>query len=141
EVDPTTSMMQLQLDYDTSVIFTDLARAIGGYYSNVLQAMATEPESHYDSADLLSPTERDQILLEWNHTGKEFALAEKTLVHLLERTADEHRAKIALVFEDSQLSYKQMDRRSNQFAHYLMRHGVAPEVRVGVFLERSLEMM
>src|SRR5205807_9498476 len=48
---------------------------------------------------------------------------------------------LAVVYEDEQLSYKQLNQRANQLAHYLQRHGVGPEVRVGLRMQLSLEMV
>jgi len=48
---------------------------------------------------------------------------------------------VAVVFEDHALTYRELDARANRLAHYLRRRGVGPEVLVGLFVERSLEMV
>src|SRR5215212_191512 len=48
---------------------------------------------------------------------------------------------VAVVFDEAQVSYHELNRRANQLAHYLRRLGVGPEVQVGILLERSLEMI
>src|SRR5205807_325817 len=65
-----------------------------------------------------------------------------TCIHeLFEAQVERTPEALAVVYEDEQLSYKQLNQRANQLAHYLQRHGVGPEVRVGLRMERSLEMV
>ena len=48
---------------------------------------------------------------------------------------------IAASYENEQITYKELEKRANQLAHYLQKHGVGPESLVGVYMERSLQMM
>src|SRR6185295_12706480 len=48
---------------------------------------------------------------------------------------------VAVVYESTQLSYAELNRRANQVSHRLLREGVRPDDRVGLCVERSLEMM
>ncbi|MCR6651359.1 MAG: AMP-binding protein [Cellvibrionaceae bacterium] len=60
---------------------------------------------------------------------------------LFERQAAQHPEAIAVIFEDRQLSYRELNSRANRLAHYLIRQGVQPETRVGIAVERSIEMV
>ena len=88
---------------------------------------------------MLTKRERTQILHEWNATQSEFPHA---CVHeLFEQQASLHPDSIALVFEERQLTYRELNQRANQIAHSLRKRGVGPEVLVGVCLERCPEML
>ncbi len=89
---------------------------------------------------MITDAERHKLLVEWNGTTTDY-LKDKCIHHLfaeqVERTAD----AIAVVFENQQLTYRQLNERANQLAHHLQRLGVGSETLVGVCMERSLEMI
>jgi amino acid adenylation domain-containing protein len=95
----------------------------------------------YDSTKVsLTEAERHQLLFEWNDTQADYP--KDTCIHQLfeaqvERTPD----AVAVVFEGQQLTYKQLNCRANQLAHYLQKLGVGPEVLIGICMERSLDMI
>ena len=66
---------------------------------------------------------------------------EKTLHDLVSEQAARTPDKIAVIFGDEQLTYAELERRANQVAYYLQDLGVGPETLVGLFVERSLDMM
>ncbi|WP_164021911.1 non-ribosomal peptide synthetase, partial [Pyxidicoccus trucidator] len=84
--------------------------------------------------------ERQQVLVEWNDTAAEFP-ADTCIHHAFEQQVARTPDAPALGFEDSWLSYRELDARSNQLAHHLRSLGVGPEVRVGLAAERSLELV
>ncbi|MFQ5615364.1 MAG: AMP-binding protein, partial [Anaerolineales bacterium] len=77
--------------------------------------------------------------MEWNNTHVPFP-EDACLHHFLEARAQQSPDSIALIFKDQQLTYGELNRRSNQLAHYLQSLGVGPDVPVAIFIERSLEM-
>ena len=88
----------------------------------------------------LTGGERRQILEEWNDTKRDYP-KEKCLQELIEAQAERTPDAVAVVFEDKQLTYRELHARANQLAHYLRSLGVGPEVLVGLCLERSIEMV
>jgi amino acid adenylation domain-containing protein len=87
----------------------------------------------------LSEAERDQLLYEWNDTCVEFpALCTH---QLFEQQVERDPDAIAVVFNEQRLSYRELNQRANQIAHYLRRLGVGPDRLVGVCLQRSPEMV
>ena len=85
-------------------------------------------------ADLLSAQERTTLLHTWNATAIE---NQSPCIHeLIAAQAMRTPEATALIYHDRQLSYQELDEQSNQVAHVLQRHGVAPLVRVGLCLER-----
>lgn len=115
---------------------------MAGNFQTLLTSIADESWQASDISTLaiLTPAERYQLLIEWNNT--ESAYPDNTSVHQLveaqvERTPD----AIALILEDQELSYQELNRRANQLAHYLQRLGVGPETIVALCFERSFEMV
>jgi amino acid adenylation domain-containing protein len=78
--------------------------------------------------------------VEWNDTRREYP-AEKCIHELFEEQAEKTPDAIALVFEDQQLTYRELNNRVNQLGHYLRKHGVGRDVLVGISLEKSLDMI
>ncbi|MDJ1497903.1 amino acid adenylation domain-containing protein [Cytophagaceae bacterium DM2B3-1] len=89
---------------------------------------------------LLSVPERHRILVEWNNTAKGYQ-TDICMHQLVEKQAALTPNAIAVLFEDTHLTYAQLNEKANQLAHLLLLHGAAPEVLVGICMEKSLEMV
>jgi amino acid adenylation domain-containing protein len=135
-----TSQIKLRLDYDASQVRAEQVKVFSDYFVKVLALMAAEPTSSYTSQSLLSKPERQQLLIDWNDTGAEFP--DQQCIHqLFEQQVERTPEAIALIFEAEQVSYRELNERANQLAHYLRQLGVRPEGRVGICVERSVEMV
>ncbi|MFK5969463.1 MAG: amino acid adenylation domain-containing protein [Candidatus Marithrix sp.] len=88
----------------------------------------------------MNNTELHKILVEFNDTKTDYP-HDKTIIDLFEEQVERTPENIAVVFEDKQLTYKELNNKSNQLANYLQTLGVKPEVLVGICVERSLEMV
>ena len=96
-----------------------------------------EPLSHLP---LMSKDERIQLLEEWNATKAHYPhqLCVHTIIEdQIERTPD----AVAIVFENQHLTYAELNRQANQLAHYLRTLGVGPDQKVGLYMERSLDLV
>ena len=118
---------------------TTIARMLENFQT-LLAAVVADPEQRVADLPLLTETERQQLLVEWNSSRTD--CPPDVCIHQLfeaqvERTPD----AIAVVFEAEQLTYGELNRRANQLAHYLRALGVGPEVLVAICLERSLKMV
>src|SRR5262249_35827106 len=89
---------------------------------------------------VLPEAERRQLVEEWNRTEAEYS-KEKRIHDLFEEQVERSPEAIAAVDEDEQVGYYGLNSRSNRLAHPLRGLGVGPEVRVGLYLERSLGMV
>ncbi|MFM7581464.1 MAG: non-ribosomal peptide synthetase, partial [Caldilinea sp.] len=89
---------------------------------------------------LLTVAERHQLLVEWNETAVDFG-QEKCIHTLFEEQVERTPDAVAVVFEETQLTYAELNARANQLAHTLQGLGVGPDVLVGLCVERSLEMV
>ncbi len=132
--------LKLELWYDTRRFDTDTTIRMLGHLRTLLEGMAVDIERPISELSLLTETERYQELVEWNNTKVEYP-QDQSFSELFEIQVAQSPDAIAVVFEDKAFTYNELNRRSNQLAHYLQRLGVGPEVRVGICLERSLEMV
>ena len=89
---------------------------------------------------LLTDVERHQLLVEWNDTSTDYP-QDLCLHELFEAQVNLTPDNIAVVFGDQRLTYRELNQRANQLAHYIRALGVGPEVLVGIFMSRSLEMV
>jgi amino acid adenylation domain-containing protein len=132
--------LQGLIEYATDLFERSTIERLIGHFENLLSGVLATPENRISELTLLNEAERRQLLVEWNDTAADYP-REKCIQELFAEQAAKTPASIALVFGDEQLSYAELDCRSNQLAHHLRRLGVGPEVVVGLCVERSLEMV
>ena len=109
------------------------------HYQAVLTVLAEQPQQAVGEIELLSEAEGKQ-LTEWGVNSARYPDGEP--VHrLIERQAQADPKATALIFDDEHLSYADLNIRANCLAHYLIALGVKPEVKVGIAVERSIEMV
>src|SRR6185369_4546162 len=139
-VDGPSSQISFHLDYNAAEITEEQIERIGEYYLKTLIEIGNKPASRYELPCLLSDEERQQLLVEWNDTSVEYP-AEQCIHELFEQQVERTPEEVALVFEAEQVSYRELNERANQLAHYLRQLGVGPEERVGICVERSVAMV
>ena len=110
------------------------------HWKTFLTSVSRDPEQRIAEAPILTGPEQNQILVEWNDTAMEYP-KDACLHELIERQAKHTPAAIAVVGEHSQLTYEELNSRSNQLARYLSKLGVVPGTLVGIFMDRSSEML
>nr|AXN93622.1 PuwE [Symplocastrum muelleri NIVA-CYA 644] len=108
--------------------------------ATTISCIVANPEQKLVELPLLSEAERYQLLVEWNHTKTEYP-ADKCIHELFEEQVQLTPNAVAVVYENSQLTYSELNARANQLADYLQTLGVKPEILVGICVERSLEMI
>ncbi|HKX57459.1 MAG TPA: condensation domain-containing protein, partial [Xanthomonadales bacterium] len=127
------------LTYAAELFEPESIRRLGGHYLHLLQQLAEHPERSLGDIDILSEAERLQ-LRGWGVNEQRYGNTEP--VHcLIERQVEARPEAVALIFGDSELSYAELNRRANRLAHRLIAHGVRPEVKVGIAVERSIDMI
>lgn len=135
-LNPTNSDLQLALYYDSSRLGHDQIRVIGDYYSKVLNLIVANQAKGFCIQDLVTEPEGARRTSASNNNDREAFIHRR-----FERQARQKPDEIAAGFEGRLITYGELNSRSNQLAHYLRRSGVGPETLVGVYLERSLEML
>ena len=111
-----------------------------GHLQVLLEGIVTRPEQRLAELPLLTSSERRQLLVEWNSTEAEFA-QDQCIHHLFEAQVKRTPEAAAVVFQEQELTYQELNNRANQLAHHLQALGVGSEVLVGICMERSLEMI
>ncbi|MBW4561039.1 MAG: amino acid adenylation domain-containing protein [Mojavia pulchra JT2-VF2] len=111
-----------------------------GHFQTLLESIVANPQQRLCDLPLLTQTQRQQLLIAWNDTKKDY-LYNKCFHQLFEAQVKQTPDAVAIVFEDKQLTYHELNIRANQLAHHLQQLGVVPDALVGICLERSLEMI
>jgi len=126
--------------YSTDLFDEATINRMLGHFQTLLEAIVANPEQRLADLPLLSEAERHQLLVEWNDTQVDYP-KELCIHQLFEAQVELNANSIAVIFENEQLTYQELNSRSNQLAHYLQKLGVGSEVRVGICVERSLDMV
>lgn len=111
-----------------------------GHYETLLQGIVDSPSRPLAKLKLLSDSESKTILETWNDTAAEYT-GPPLLHQLVEQQVQRSPNAPAVTLGDETISYSELNKRANQLAHYLRTLRVGPEALVGIFLERSIEMV
>ena len=127
------------ISYNRDLYEAPTIKRLVASYERVLQAVVTDAEQRAWEIDLLSEAEQRQLIEGWNETAAAYPRA--TLSELFEAQVTRTPEAVALLFEDTVLSYRELNERANQLARYLQCAGVGPEMLVGILMDRSVEMV
>jgi len=126
--------------YNTDLFDAATIERMAKHFVRLLNSIVLNPQQPISQLLMLTEVEQQQLLFEWNNTQADYPL-DKCIHQLFEEQVERTPDHIAVVFEDQQLNYRELNARANQLAHYLQNLGVGPDVLVGICVERSLEMM
>ncbi|HEU0054698.1 MAG TPA: amino acid adenylation domain-containing protein, partial [Longimicrobium sp.] len=128
------------LEYATALFDRATVERFAAYLHRVLEGMAADEHGAVDRLPLLPDAERRQVLQGWNATER--AYPRGACVHELFRAqAARTPDAVALVWRGERLTYAELEARANRIAHALRRRGVGPEVRVGICLPRTPDLL
>jgi amino acid adenylation domain-containing protein len=128
------------LEYNTDLFDTATISRMLEHFQTLLEGIVANPEQRLSDLPILTQPERQQLLVEWNDTQTEYP--KDVCIHqLFEAQVQQTPNAVALVFQNQQLTYHELNIRANLLAHHLQALGVKPEVLVGICVERSLEMV
>ena len=128
------------LEYATALFDRSTIERHIGYLRTTLLAMVADDRQAVGQLPFLSEQERHQVLVEWNATDAPYP-ADRCIHELFEEQVAKAPDAVAVIYEDTQLTYEELNSQANRLAHYLRRLGVKPDTRVALCVERSLEMM
>ncbi|ARV58849.1 hypothetical protein BZZ01_09565 [Nostocales cyanobacterium HT-58-2] len=129
-----------QFYYDANLFDEDYIQCLAEQFQTLVSSILDCPETVIDKIGILSNVEREKILLLFNDTSYDYP-KDKCIHQLFEEQVEKTPDAVAVVFEKQQLTYQQLNQRANQLAHHLQSLGVGPEVLVGIYVERSVEMV
>ena len=132
--------LTLQLTYDRRRFPADTAQRLGRHLQVLLETLPETPDAPLFRHPMLTKEERRQVVETWNATATAFT-GDVFPHRMFEEQVDRTPEAVALEFAETRLSYRELDARANQLAWHLRELGVGPESRVGVLMERSVEMV
>jgi amino acid adenylation domain-containing protein len=127
-------------EYSTDLFDDETIRGMISSYNILLESILREPAEKIGYLEIYSDAERHRLLTEWNSEETE-PNPPACMQQVFEAQAELTPDAIALVFGDRRLTYQELNTRANQIAHYLQSRGVGPETPVGVYLERSDDLI
>lgn len=130
----------LTFEYNTDLFNAATIERMAGHFEHWLSEIVSHPKDSLTKLNMLPKAEYKRLLEEWNDTDV-VDLREETIHTLFEEQVEKTPEAIAVVCEDEELTYRELDERSNQLAHYLHKRGVGCESLVGIGVTRSSEMI
>jgi amino acid adenylation domain-containing protein len=127
-------------EYSTDLFEPGTIKRMLSHFQVLLEDIVKNPDEQLSELSLLTDAEREQLLIEWNQTEVAYP-KDRCLHQLIEDQAAKAPDQVALVFDQQRMSYGELNRRANQLAHHLQGLGVGPDSLVGLYVERSLEMI
>jgi amino acid adenylation domain-containing protein len=133
------SELSLLLKYNVGLFESSTIVRLLGHLETLLNAIAVSPTQRLGELSILTETEKQQLVYEWNDTARDYP--QKTVHQLFEEQSARTPDAIAIIYDREQVTYRELNLRANQFANHLRRLGVGPEVPVGIWMERSVELV
>jgi amino acid adenylation domain-containing protein/non-ribosomal peptide synthase protein (TIGR01720 family) len=128
-----------ELYYNASLFDEADIERLAAQFQTLLASAINNPETASAQLEILSPQERQQLLIEFNHTKSDLPLYQ-SIVHWIEAQVNSTPDNVAVVFENRQLTYQELNDKANKIARRLASLGVQPEVIVALCVERSLDL-
>ena len=132
--------LTFNIGYSTKLFKLTTIQRFSRYFETILSSVVKTPRITLGQIEIMSEEEKQQVLHAFNNTFTQYP-GDKSIHQLFEEVVENRPDKTAVVFGDRQVSYRQLNERSNRLAHFLRAKGVKPDTIVGLMLERSLEMI
>jgi amino acid adenylation domain-containing protein/non-ribosomal peptide synthase protein (TIGR01720 family) len=132
--------LKATFEYNTDLFDAATIERMTGHFLTLLEALTAQPEEKISRLPLLTASELQRLLTDWNQTALP-APRGLAIPQLFEAQVKKTPDAVALVYDRHSLSFAEFNARANRLAHLLRAHGVGPDHLVGLFLERSLEMI
>lgn len=129
-----------RLIYNTDLFEATTIRRMLSHFKHLLGSIVSNPKQSVSTLPILSADERQQILHHWNDTARPFP-SHLCIHQLFESQVQATPDAPAVIFEDRQFTYAELNERANLLAQRLRRMGVGPEQRVGILMERQPDLI
>jgi amino acid adenylation domain-containing protein len=131
--------LQVLVQYNTDLFTAATIERMAQHFETLLQSIVAHPHQSVSSLPLLTAAEQHQLCVEWNSTQTPYP-HDQCLQELFEAQVERTPEAVALVSEETHLSYRELNRQANQVAHHLRKLGVGPDTLVGLCMERSVDL-
>src|SRR5215203_2205484 len=128
------------VEFNLSLFEPATAARMAGHFGALLAGLGSRPDARISELPLLSASEWQQLVVDWNATATAFP-RERTIAELFEAQAAAAPGATAVVFRDDSLTYGELDARAGRLARRLRRLGVGPAVPAGLCADRSLDLI
>lgn len=139
--------LEFAIDYSLNFFDANFIQQLALHFVQVLEGIVANPRERIDQLELLTEKEKRQLLIVWNQTEQDYP-SDKTLHELFVEQVNKTPDGIAVVCDDQQLTYAELNQRSNQLARYIQKayqqqtgQTLEPDSLIGLCVERSLEMI
>ncbi|MFC1849298.1 amino acid adenylation domain-containing protein [candidate division CSSED10-310 bacterium] len=132
--------LEVEFVFNTDLFNRTTITRLANHYQTLLEGIVVNPDQRLMDLPLLSDRERHQIEIQWNDTDREYP-GQKCIHHLFESLVSQKPDCIALENGEEHLTYGELNHRANHLAYLLQQKGVEPEKVVGIFLERSVDLI
>jgi amino acid adenylation domain-containing protein len=133
-------VFEARLHYDAKLLAVEDVARLGEEFAQLVASTLDDPKAKIDQLEILGAAERQRLLESLNDTAVRFPDA-RCFHEVFEEQAARTPGAVAVIFEDEQLTFGELNARANQLAHRLRKMGVGPERPVATWLERSSEML
>ena len=134
------SEIKFKLEYCTRLFERQTMERLVEHFKNIIKAVAENPELKLDEIDMISESEKQQLLADFNNTATPYP-EEKTICQAFEEQVENTPDNLAVAYEGRSLTYRELNEKANQLAAVLRGKGVGPDSIVGIMAERSIEML
>lgn len=132
--------LTLSFEYNVDLFNSSTIIRMAKHFEQLVESTLVHPEQHLCDYSLLLEEEQQQLIVTWNNTKTDYP-NHQCIHQLFEKQVTQTPNAIAISYDGGQLTYQELNKRSNKLAHYLQRVGIGPEVRVGICLDRSFNLM
>jgi amino acid adenylation domain-containing protein len=129
-----------EVEYNTDLFDNATIDRLVGHYETLLESIVAHPAQKIAELPWLTRKEENQLLVEWNETAAPFP-KDLSLVNLLEKQVAAHPESVAVIFENEQVTWRELNERANRLARYLKKIGAQRDELIGICMERSIEML
>lgn len=132
--------LKCSLIYDNDLFEEETIIRMAGHFNRLLEGALADPKSQISLLPLLTEQERHQLLVEWNRTEVDYP-RDSTIHQLFEEQVELNPNSVALIFDNTKMTYHELNKRANQIANYLRKLNIAQEQLVAICLNRSPDLI
>ncbi|MWC31379.1 non-ribosomal peptide synthetase, partial [Paenibacillus sp. MMS18-CY102] len=128
------------IEYASSLYKRETVERMAQHFKQLIDVIVKDPQTKLSAIEMITPDEKTQILEVFNDTATDYP-RDKTIHQLFEEQVERTPEQVAVVYEGSQLTYRELNEKANRLARTLRAEGIQPDQPIGILVERSLEMM